>query len=679
MPADPSESDILQNPDISPLIQLNSSEFQMILDLLPARIMFKDTQNKILWANRTICESLNRPLKEIQGHLFSDFYSHQINEQSQNLDKEILDTDQPIFKRIMHVAVGEDDENIWLQINRVPFRDEQGTITSILSIATDVSDLRAIQLELEQTTRKFESFMRHSPLMQWAQDTEARYIMVNPAYEKMMQLTAEQIIGKHPSEVHAHHADPDFINLAIQSTLQTLEQNKPLLKEVSININQRLHHLLVTKFVFEMSKGRKAVGGIAVDITDQKNLQDQLMEISTRYELAINGTADGLWDWDMQEYCWYSERFKELLGYKNTDYFSNKLSDSSELIHLDDRKHLWDAIDAHIQHHAVYDIEFRMQCRNGQYRWFRARASATRDASGNAIRMTGSIQDVHDRILAQEQLNQLNQKLEDRVRERTAELAKARDELEVRVRERTAELAHSNKLLSSRNTELDEFAHIAAHDLRSPLRTIAGFGEYLREAMAEWDNPDAHDFLRRILAATGRMEGLINSLLSYSRTGFDELKWTQVDLNILLDEVKGDLSKEINESQTSIIAQSLPAIFGDATMIRQVFQNLLSNAIKYCINSQPQIHITCESDGDKYKLCFKDNGVGFSEKEAQQIFKPFERLHNPSLIKVSGYGVGLSICKRVIERHGGKIQAHSEPGLGAKFCITLPRHHPPMS
>lgn len=672
MPNDPTESETSQKSAISPQTQLGTAEFQMILDLMPARIMFKDTHNRILWANRQVCQVLDRPLEAIQGRLFTDLFPQDTSNQSMALDQEVIDTGKPLLGKILHVAVGKNPQKVWLEVNRIPIFDANGKIVSILAVATDVSDLHTTQLQLETTTRKFESFMRHSPIMQWAQDKDARYIMVNPAYEKLMELTADQIVGKLPGEVHAHHASQEFIDLAVQSTLQTLKQNKPLLKEVTININQRLYHLLVTKFVFEMSKGSQAVGGIAVDITDLKNLQDQMMEISKRLELAVNGTADGLWDWDMKDYCWYSERYKELLGYQETDYFSNNLSDSAELIHLDDRKRVWDAVNAHLQHHAVYDIEFRMQCKNGQYRWIRARASATRDEQGNAIRMTGSIQDVHDRVIAQEQLNQLNQKLEDRVRERTAELAKARDELEVRVQERTAQLAQSNHMLAIRNNELDQFAHVAAHDLRSPLRTIAGFGDFLKEQMQDWDNPQAHEYMQRILAAAGRMESLIDSLLTFSRVGRNEMNKTHVDLNDLLDEVKANLASEMDESQAQIMAQPLPTILCDATMIGQVFQNLISNSIKYCVDSSPMIQISYKLENAEHQLTFTDNGVGFSEKDMDQIFKPFQRLNNPSRSKTTGHGVGLSICKKVIERHQGRIWAQSQPGQGASFHITFP-------
>jgi PAS domain S-box-containing protein len=473
--------------------------------------------------------------------------------------------------------------------------------------------------------------------MKWAQDDQQRYIMINRAYEEFLQVQAKDLIGKTPRESSSPVLNTAIVGKAVETTTQILTDDQPLEFEIQMMRDGNVHTLLVTKFLMDLGNHQKAVGGLAIDITKQKEVQDQLLKIKQRYEFAVNGTADGLWDWDTGPYCWYSERYKELLGYSNTDHFSNNIEDSTELIHVDDRPHVWEAVRNHLEHDAKYDVEFRMKCKDGSYKWIRARAKAFRDENGKAIRMSGSIQDVHDRVTAQ------------------------------------MELAKTNELLSIRNQELDQFAHIAAHDLRSPLRTIAGFTGFLEEMIREdWNNPQALEYLQRLMNAASRMDGLISSLLTFSRAGRSEMDFSNTNLNEVLELVCEDLKNEIDQSGAQIIIDQLPDIQCDARLMGQVFQNLLSNSIKYCVDKSPVVEIKNMSNTHEHVIVFKDNGVGFSEKDAMQIFEPFKRLDKPSRNGDKGYGVGLSICKRIVERHKGSIHINATPGEGAAIFIHLP-------
>lgn len=651
---------------------LSNSACLEILDALPTQAWQKDMHNNVQWVNQAVCAFMGQSFTDIVGKNMSELFDKTNLDRINQINQQLVQSGKPLLS-LIHVANYHHDGQIrWLKTDYLPLLDDQGKIQSILVLSNDITELHQAKTRLQETTRLFDSFMTHTPIMQWAQDHEARYLMVNPAYQKMMNLTAEQCIGKLPGEVHAHHADEDFINLAVQSTINTLKQNKPLKTEVTIPINGMVYDLFVTKFVFEMNEGEKAVGGIAVDITDLKKTQAELIKIQQRYELAANGTTDGLWDWDLGEYCWYSDRYKRQLGFDDVDAFPHLLSATVDRLHPDDVDKVWQAVDAHLNHSEVYDTEFRLLCKDGTYRWFRSRASATRDETGKPIRMTGSMLDIQDRVMAQEQLALLNRQLEDRVRQRTKELAQARDKLEARVLQRTEQLAHTNELLSIRNQELDQFAHIAAHDLRSPLRTISGFGDFLKEMLLEGDNPQGVEYINRLMGAAFRMEGLIDSLLTFSRVGRSEMQFVTTDLNILLEEVKANLASEILESKACITNAPLPTIQCDATLMSLVFQNLIGNSIRYCVDQAPAIHIRYEPSDSQHVLCITDNGIGFADKDATQIFEPFQRLQGPSRSQ-TGHGVGLSICKRVIKRHDGKIQAKSQPGKGATFCISLPR------
>ncbi len=627
------------NPMASPLTtnQLESDHFKQILNTLTTQVWFKDTLENVRWVNQAVCDFMGMPFDHIVGRNMADLLLKGDLQKVKEATQTIVETGQPILGRIVQTQYHADGKMRCLKIDRIPFLSDQKQVQGILVFCSDITELHETQSKLQRATRLFESFQHHSPIMKWAQDEHERYIMINRAYEDFLQVKASDLIGKTPADSRSPVINSAVIGKAVETTRQILNSDQAMEFEIQMTRNGMVHTLLVTKFPMDLGNHQKAVGGLAIDITNQKETQEQLLKVKQRYEFAINGTTDGLWDWDIGPFCWYSQRYKEILGYSETDHFSNKIEDSTELIHVDDRPYVWEQVRKCLEEDAQYDVEFRMKCKDGSFRWVRARAKAMRDKNGKAIRMSGSIQDVHDRVTAQMQL------------------------------------AKTNELLSIRNQELDHFAHLAAHDLRSPLRTIAGFGGFLQEMMQEqWDNPQAREYLSRLLGAAERMEGLIDSLLTFSRVGRSELDFSATNLNEVLELVCQDLKNEIDESNARIDSQTLPSLECDAMLIGLVFQNLLSNSIKYCVDQSPVIEIQNLSNEKQHIICIKDNGVGFSQKDVTQIFEPFKRLNNPSRKGSSGYGVGLSICKRIIERHHGRIEAQSTPGEGATFYIHLP-------
>lgn len=244
------------------------------------------------------------------------------------------------------------------------------------------------------------------------------------------------------------------------------------------------------------------------------------------------------------------------------------------------------------------------------------------------------------------------------------------------------------KLLISRqrelqrsNEELTKFAYVASHDLQEPLRKVQAFGDRLMARYAEHLDETGQDYLQRMLHAATRMRRLIDDLLAFSRINTRGDAFIRVDLNQILADVLGDLEVHIKETGASIVTQGLPVIEADALQMRQLFQNLISNALKFGrADLPPVINIDYSSargndiDGTETDMCtlrFSDNGIGFEQKYATQIFDVFQRLHSRS--DYEGTGVGLAICKRIAERHRGFIRAEGRPGNGAVFYVTLRR------
>jgi two-component system CheB/CheR fusion protein len=652
------------------------NQTQMILDTMPARVWFKDTHNNIQRVNKCVSDELGLPISQIEGRRFADLYPTDESRQSYTFDKKVVDTRMPVLG-IIHAVQGKDkSQNIkWMRTDRMPIFDADNEVEGVLVVSTDVTELQVAKNQLEETTRKFESFMEHTPIIQWALDDQNRFIFVNPAFSQFMGVTEEQCIGHKPAELLNLTADNNTFIQAESDNQKLLKNSAPIKQEVNLTINGKQFCLLVTKFAFDMMNDHKAIGGSAVDITELKHTQEQLVQITQRFELAVNGTNVGLWDWDTHEVCWYSDMYKQLLGYSETDTFPQTIAMSNELIHPDDVERVKSEINAHLNNDVQYDIEYRIMCKSGEYRWFRSKAICTRDENGIPTRMSGSIQDVDELVLAKQRLGAINKELEQRVRERTAELAKARDDLELRVHERTAELAHTNRSLSATNDELDQFAHVAAHDLRSPLRTIAGFSEFLKDRLIEnsGDDEQAHDFINRIISAANRMDTLIESLLTFSSIGREKLKPRPTDLNKIVRSVIDDLQQDIHEYQAQIEFEKLPLISCDPTMVQQLFQNLIANAIKYSKDDvNPVVQIRTREVAPDFVFEVFDNGIGFKESDIDLMFQPFQRLGGNTRKKPAGHGVGLSICRRVVERHGGKIWASSVPGEGSTFTFTLP-------
>lgn len=245
------------------------------------------------------------------------------------------------------------------------------------------------------------------------------------------------------------------------------------------------------------------------------------------------------------------------------------------------------------------------------------------------------------------------------------ELRQVLDEQEKRIKERTLDLERSNNLLQ-------EFSYFAAHDLKEPLRKIMIFSDRVREDMRAVLGGADHRYLDGIHGAAERMNFLIDDLLHLSQVSAQTVIFGEVNLNDIVDEVIGDLEPSYPGSRDNVNVQSLPSIKADKTQMYQLFKNLLSNSLKYAKTEEPlKVLIEAESAGDgQCLILFKDNGIGFDDKYKSKIFKPFERLHGRN--EYSGTGVGLAICKKVVELHDGELNVHSELNVGTTFTIHLP-------
>jgi PAS domain S-box-containing protein len=249
------------------------------------------------------------------------------------------------------------------------------------------------------------------------------------------------------------------------------------------------------------------------------------------------------------------------------------------------------------------------------------------------------------------------------------ELHMSRDELEMRVRERTAEL-------ELKNNELQEFVFIASHDLREPLRKVETFGSMLATKYGVSLDDTSRDYIMRMRTAALRMKKLLNSLLAYSRVSTKAEPLKKTDLNKSVKEALSNLEIMVKEKNARVEVGELPTVKADRVQMNQLFQNLIGNALKFSQNNQPpQVKVYAQQVRDAkgaYEICVEDNGIGFEEKYLDRIFLPFQTLHGRSS-DYEGVGIGLAICKKIVERHGGDLTAKSVFGKGSTFIVTFPQ------
>lgn len=279
-------------------------------------------------------------------------------------------------------------------------------------------------------------------------------------------------------------------------------------------------------------------------------------------------------------------------------------------------------------------LEFRLRGEDGSYRIVLYIATPVRNHENQIINWVGIFTDVTE---AREMLNRLSEK--------------------------TDELERSNK-------ELEEFAYVASHDLQEPLRKVANFSQLLAKRYKGQLDERADEFIGYIVGGAVRMQNLITALLQYSRVGREQIEQQEMDLNAVLEDAKSVLELQIEENQATIKSTKLPKVSGHKQLMQQVLQNLIGNALKYRSKEPPLVNISAKKEGNCWQIEVRDNGMGFEQQYAERIFQIFQRLHTQS--ELPGTGFGLTICKKIVERHGGKIWVESQPGVGSSFYFTLP-------
>jgi PAS domain S-box-containing protein len=389
--------------------------------------------------------------------------------------------------------------------------------------------------------------------------------------------------------------------------------------------------------------------GTIQDITERKEAEEALRESRERLAFALEGTNDGIWDVQMDTGAVYlSPRDCELLGYEPGE-MAQVATVWNQLVHPEDHPRTQAAMADHLEGRApILKVEHRLRTKSGDWKWFLARGKVVAwDEQGNPQRMVGTHTDISERKAAEMRIQLMNEELEQRVKDRTAQLEVT-------------------------NRELEAFSYSVSHDLRGPLRGIDGFSLALVEDYGENLDETAKHYLARIRSGTQRMGMLIDDLLKLSRINHGELDRSRVDLSVLAQKILDELARQNPDRRVEVTVQPGMTPIVDKRLVQIVLDNLLGNAWKFTSKKEIGRIEFGAGAGPEGETVFhiRDNGAGFDMSYADKLFNAFQRLHGVS--EFEGTGIGLAIVQRIIHRHGGRIWAEAEPGMGATFFFTLP-------
>ncbi len=536
-----------------------------------------------------------------------------------------------------------------------PIRDFYGNITGASKIARNITAQKSLNNALLESEQRLQIAAQSAELGTWELDLitkepvySERYLAIL-GFEKNARPSHEELLQR------IHPDDKIIRERAIAAALRTgiLDVEVRL-----IHPDNSIHWIRGRGKVFynESNVPFRMLGTI-IDITVEKRAFSALQESELLFKTIANVAPVGLWLTDKEgKNHFVNDTWVEWTGIPVKEQYGNGWLSP---ILKEDAQRVTGEFNMAAARKEYFTSQFRIRRKDGQLRWCLTEGFPYFNNKGEFEGYAGSVTDITDR--------------------KTVEA-----ELEKKVDERTRELNIVNAALEKSNSELEQFAYIASHDLQEPLRKIKTFVGRLQELSNERNDPQAAVYMEKIVNASGRMSDLIRDLLEYSRTTKVIEPPVTIDLNEVLDNVLSDFELMIVQKGAIIKADRLPVLKAVPHQMNQLFNNLVSNSLKFLKeNTNPVITITCTSLNDEEKkankldsekeytrIIFSDNGIGFSNEFSEAIFEIFQRL-NPRHA-YAGSGIGLSICRKIVANHHGIIKADSTEGSGASFHIILP-------
>lgn len=614
------------------LMQANS-ELRAIFQAIPDQLFTIDLNGKILNCKTGTTSDLLVHSKELMGKLIQDIQPKAVGEKFYNAICQVKET-----KKITNIeySLAQRQKDAFFEARFVPMLEEQ-----IVVIIRNITEQKRAEKALRESEEKFRTLYENSTIGIYRTTPDGRVLMANPTAVKMLGYDSFEELSKHNLEIDGYEAS--YNRKAFRDRLQKDGVIKGL-ESVWIRKNSsKIHIRESTKAIFDELGNVIYYDGTIEDITEWKRAEEALRESEEKFHILAENSPVGIFQTDAAGVTIYvNPKWCEISGMTMENALGYGWLDS---VHEDDREKILSGWKNATHSHESSDAEYRFVRKNGTIAWVIGRAVPKKDAENNIVGYVGTITDITERKIAEEQINKMN------------------EELEVRVIERTLQLEAANK-------ELEAFAYSASHDLRAPLRAIDGFAHILAEDYNKFLDEEGKRVCSVICNEAKRMGRLIDDLLSFSRIGHSKMELISINVEAMVFSVFYELTVHKSRDRIEFQVTDLPSAIGDPTLLREIWVNLISNAIKFSSKKEKSIiKVSGRRDGSEliYSIC--DNGVGFDMQYANKLFCVFQRLHSEE--EFEGTGVGLAIVQRLVHRHGGRIWANAEIDKGAEFHFSL--------
>ncbi len=436
--------------------------------------------------------------------------------------------------------------------------------------------------------------------------------------------------------------EEDFIKF--RHLLPMHQKEDKVYKCIWPNIKKNKEKFFAEIYISEVKYNNDIIKTVAlIDISRKIKAEQENTNKNYKYHFLTEESYDAIWDWNIdQDKVIWNESAQNMFELYDSNQMNQKEWWTNNL-HPEDKVRVLEKLNSHLKNNEhKWKDEYRFKTGLGNYKYISDRGYLIIDEHQKPVRMIGAMQDITDIRQHESMLQILNDSLEKRARE----------------------LAESNE-------ELERFAYVASHDLQEPLRMISSFLQLLEKRYKDQLDHKANEYIAYAVDGAERMKRLILDLLEYSRVNTATVQKEEIDLNIIIADILLTYNNMLSQTNGNITCSKMPVVNANKTQILQVFLNLIGNAFKYKSEENPVIKISYEEENNFYRFSITDNGIGIDPKFYNKIFIIFQRLHTRE--HYSGTGIGLSICKKIIEKHGGKLWVNSALGQGSTFYFTLPK------
>ena len=592
-----------------------------ILDSITDSFIVVDRHWRLTYVNNNVLTATGKRLDEVLGMNLWDLFPEAVKSDFYPQYHRVMRERVPLSFNVFYAS-----RDAWFQVNAYPVED------GLSAYVQDITDRMRTEMALLESQEKYQFLAAALPQFVWTADSEGRTEFLNRYWYEYTGMSHDQPAAEQWRLV----AHPDDYQMTIDRWKIARAAGEEYSLEVRIKRaadGQYRWHLARYRPVRD-SAGRifKWIG-TAIDIDEQKQGLERLRRNEERLKVALEASSTGTWSWDiLANQFTKGENLNRMLGLPPIET-TEAAPEHLMLTHPEDQPKLIEAAKRAMEGGGEFDVDFRIVRPDGMMRWLRTRGNVLRNEEGRPVYVTGACVDITDRKQAEEAL-----------------VRQARD-------------------LARSNADLQHFAYVTSHDLQEPLRMIASFAELLAQRYRGKLDTDADEFIGYIIGGAQRMDALIRDLLAYSRVVNTEgIAYHPVEMEGTLHWARMNLQKVIGETGATITHDKLPVVLGDQVQLVQLLQNLISNAIKYRSEEKPLIHLSAERSDAEWIISVRDNGIGIAPEYHDRIFGVFKRLHGRDY---PGTGIGLAICKAVVEKHGGRIWVESQAGQGATFRFTV--------